>query len=149
MTFTSDGQRGWAVGSSGAILGTRDSGNTWEAQGSGSKSNLSAVTFASDGQRGWAVGGEGTILSTRDGGSTWQAQWGGTTAEFHGVRFTSDGQRGWAVGDDGTILSTRNGGGTWAAASYARYPAPWFYAAALLVLGAALYAGWRLGRRRL
>jgi photosystem II stability/assembly factor-like uncharacterized protein len=90
----------------------------------------------------------GTILNTQDGGNTWQAQ----SKRQHGRASRRDvhrdGQRGWTVGDDGTILSTRNGGRTWVAPTYARYPAPWFYAAAFLVLGAALYAGWRLGRRK-
>jgi photosystem II stability/assembly factor-like uncharacterized protein len=104
------------------------------------------VTFQDDG-RGWVVGDEGTILNTRDGGDTWQAQWGGTNSELHAVTFTDHAQHGWAVGDDGTILSTRDGGRTWVAPTYARYPAPWFYAAAFLVLGAACYAGWRFGRR--
>jgi photosystem II stability/assembly factor-like uncharacterized protein len=96
------------------------------------------VTFTGDGQRGWAVGGRGTILNTRDGGNTWQAQASGSTAELHAVTFTTDGKRGWTVGHDGTILSTRNGGRTWVAPTYARFPAPWFYAAAFLVLGAAI-----------
>jgi photosystem II stability/assembly factor-like uncharacterized protein len=128
-------------------LNTRDGGNTWQTQTSGSKSSLSAVTFQDDG-RGWVVGDEGTILNTRDGGDTWQAQWGGTNSELHAMTFTDHAQRGWAVGDDGTILSTRDGGRTWVAPTYARYPAPWFYAAAFVVLGAACYAGWRSGRRR-
>jgi photosystem II stability/assembly factor-like uncharacterized protein len=148
VTFQDDGQRGWAVGTDGTILSTRDGGHTWQTQSSGSKSRLFAVTFSSDGQRGWAVGSEGTILSTRDGGDTWEAQWGGTNSELHAVTFTDDGQRGWAVGDDGRILITRDGGRTWSAPTYARYPAPWFWAAAFLVLGAALFTSSRFGIRR-
>jgi photosystem II stability/assembly factor-like uncharacterized protein len=107
------------------------------------------VTSHGDGQSGWAVGNDGTILDTRDGGNTWQAEWSGTTADLHSVMFTDDGRRGWTVGDSGTILGTSNGGNTWSALTYARYPAPWFVAAAFLVLGGAISAGWRLGRRML
>ena len=102
------------------------------------------MTFTSDGQRGWAVGDQGTILSTRDGGNSWRAQQSGSTNGLYAVTFASDGLRGWAAGGDSTIIGTRDGGGTWVMASYARYPAPWFYAAAFLVLAAAIYTGWRL-----
>jgi len=56
LAFTSDGQRGWAVGDHGTILSTHDGGGSWQAQRSGTKSTLLAVTFTNDGQRGWAVG---------------------------------------------------------------------------------------------
>jgi photosystem II stability/assembly factor-like uncharacterized protein len=143
VTFSCDGQRGWVAGFNGTILGTRDGGDSWQAQKSGTTKWLSAVTFASDGQRGWAVGFNGTILNTRDGGNSWQAQASGTQSWLPVVTFASDGQRGWAIGREGTMLRTRDGGGTWVMATYARYPAPWFYAAAFLVLAAAVYAGWR------
>ena len=143
LTFTSDGQRGWAVGEHGTILSTRDGGASWQSQWSGTKSALLSVTFGSDGQRGWAVGDQGAILSTRDGGKFWQAQPNGCPHRLCAVAFTSDGQLGWAVGGDSTILSTRDAGGTWVMATYARYPAPWIYPAAFLVLVAAMYAGWR------
>jgi photosystem II stability/assembly factor-like uncharacterized protein len=84
------------------------------------------------------------ILNTRDGGNSWQAQKSGSTQRLLAVAFTSDGRHGWATGGDSTILRTRDGGGTWVIATYARYPAPWFYAAAFLILAAAMYAGWRL-----
>jgi len=148
VTFTSDGQRGWAVGEGGTILSTHDFGNSWQAQISGSASTLMAVTFTGDGQRGWAVGFTGTILSTYDFGNSWQRQTSGSVSRLTAVTFTSDGQRGWVVGFSGTILSTRDGGGTWVAATYARYPAPWFYGAAWLVLAAAIVAGVRFHRRR-
>jgi photosystem II stability/assembly factor-like uncharacterized protein len=147
VTFASEGQRGWAVGVGGAILSTRDGGSFWRPQSSGTETWLQDITFQPDGQRGWAVGMGGTILSTRDGGNTWQPQSSGTSSGFHAVTFTSDGQRGWVVGSGGTILSTRDGGGSWVAATYARYPAPWFYLAAFLVLAAAVAAGLRFNRR--
>jgi HAMP domain-containing protein len=47
----------------------------------------------------------------------------------------------------GTILSTSDGGTTWVAATYRRYPAPWFYLAGFLILAAALTLAWRLRGR--
>ena len=110
-----DGLRGWAVGSRGTILATRDGGSTWAAQPSGTWALLWSVQFAADGLHGWAVGREGTILATRDGGSTWAAQTSGTTASLKSIQFAADGLRGCAVGEGGTILATRDGGSTWAA----------------------------------
>ena len=72
LQFQSDGQRGWAVGTSGTILTTADGGGTWTAQNSGTKADLLALQFQSDGQRGWAMGLGGTILTTADGGNTWK-----------------------------------------------------------------------------
>jgi hypothetical protein len=40
-----DGLTGWAVGDFGTILFTRDGGNTWQAQHSGTESNLTAFYF--------------------------------------------------------------------------------------------------------
>jgi hypothetical protein len=64
---------GWAVGKSGAILATRDGGNAWTPQTSGTEVGLISAHFTADGQRGWAVGDNGTILGTGDGGRLWSA----------------------------------------------------------------------------
>ena len=50
------------MGTGGTILVTRDGGQTWEAQDSGTAADLSAVAF-SDASRGWAAGEAGTVLS--------------------------------------------------------------------------------------
>ena len=105
-------QRGWAVGSGGLILHSRDGGRYWQAQTSGTL-GWDAVQFV-DTQRGWAVGNEGTILATDDGGETWQTQISGTRELLVAVQFV-DAQRGWTVGNDGTILATNDGGETWQA----------------------------------
>ncbi len=141
VALSADGQRGWVAGREGTILATRDGGATWQVQTSGAKSALRSIAFATDGQRGWAVGNEGTILATRNGGDTWQAQKNGTKSwtksQLQSVAFSTDGQRGASAGYDGTILSTRDGGEHWEPASYRRYPAPWFYAASILLLAGA------------
>ena len=111
--FTTDGQRGWAVGTQGAIVATHDGGQSWQPQTSGVTSQLRSVHFSADGQRGWAVGSEGAIVATRDGGQSWQPQASGVKRHLLSVQFSPDGQRGWAVGLTGTIIVTRDGGQNW------------------------------------
>jgi Segregation and condensation complex subunit ScpB/Photosynthesis system II assembly factor YCF48 len=64
---SADAQTGWAVGTGGTILATRDGGTSWEPQKSETEHNLFGVHFV-DAHTGWAVGTGGTILATRDGG---------------------------------------------------------------------------------
>ncbi|MDK9725053.1 MAG: YCF48-related protein [Sterolibacteriaceae bacterium MAG5] len=111
--FHTEGLRGWAVGDNGAILSTRNGGQTWQTQASGVKSWLRSIAFLTDGLRGWTTGDDGTILATRDGGQTWQVQASGINSPLTSIVFLADGLRGWAVGDNGTILATRDGGQTW------------------------------------
>jgi len=59
---------GFAVGGSGRILRTNDSGVTWNEQTSGTSTNLSDVNFAGDALTGIAVGESGIILRTTNGG---------------------------------------------------------------------------------
>ena len=69
-----DADRGWVVGTFGAIWHTGDGGATWVPQSSGTSLPLLAVQFV-DADRGWAVGGDfalgGIVLRTTDGGATW------------------------------------------------------------------------------
>jgi photosystem II stability/assembly factor-like uncharacterized protein len=59
---------GFAVGSTGRILHSTDSGVTWTDQTSGSSANLHDVSFASDALTGITVGDGGVILRTTSGG---------------------------------------------------------------------------------
>ncbi len=76
-----DPDQGWAVGELGVILVTRDGGDNWLPQASGTNASLRAVSFLSP-LDGVAVGGwyetdtglsRGVILRTRDGGVNWEA----------------------------------------------------------------------------
>jgi photosystem II stability/assembly factor-like uncharacterized protein len=78
ITFTADGQRGWAVGLDGTVIATTDGGARWQPQASGTQAWLTSITFTADGQRGWAVGEDGTLIATTDGGARWQPQASGT-----------------------------------------------------------------------
>ncbi|HYJ04959.1 MAG TPA: YCF48-related protein [Chthoniobacterales bacterium] len=113
MFFATDGQRGWAVGDDGTILGSTNGGKTWNPQTSSNKGWLLSVSFTADGQHGWVVGGGGTILSSNDGGKTWNPQTSETKIDLYSVFFVPDAQRGWVVGRGGTILGSTDGGKTW------------------------------------
>ncbi len=104
---------GWAVGNSGTIRKTANSGETWSTQTSGTTNGLNNLYFI-DSNIGWAVGGSGVIRKTIDGGTNWPTQTSsGITA--NGVHFI-DANTGWVVGGDGTngiIRKTINGGTSW------------------------------------
>ena len=118
-----DASHGWAVGGRGTILHTRDGGDTWEEQASGTDFVLEDVVFL-DRRHGWAVGGwprdyavaiyggMGVILATDDGGRTWRPQLDAAAAWLSGAWFI-DRSNGWAVGEYGTVMRTRDGGVTW------------------------------------
>src|SRR5271156_896078 len=72
VAFAADGRRGWAVGSRGTIVATKDGGGHWTPQiSSTSVKDLQGVASAADGRQGWAVGEDGTIVATEDGGTHW------------------------------------------------------------------------------
>ncbi len=102
---------GWAVGSYGVIIHTRDGGVTWERQTSGTFEQLNAVYFL-DAQHGWASGN--ADVYTTDGGATWQL--GSRNQPFGTIRqvYFIDANRGFEVGDGGrAIMRTVDGGRNW------------------------------------
>jgi photosystem II stability/assembly factor-like uncharacterized protein len=107
-----DGNRGWVIGTQGAILATNDGGKSWLPQTSGITDNLLSLTFLADGRHGWVVGVDGTMLFTGDGGNTWVRQNSRTKSVLHSIVFLDD-QRGWASGSEGTIVRTVDGGKNW------------------------------------
>jgi photosystem II stability/assembly factor-like uncharacterized protein/WD40 repeat protein len=114
VSFTSP-EKGWTVGTGGAMLATSDAGATWTTRSSGVTSDLLDVDFV-DEQHGWAVGAGGAVLRTADGGNTWVNQPTGLLGTFNSVDFV-DRQHGWIIGSDpslvSTILATDDGGSTW------------------------------------
>lgn len=112
---------GWAVGgssvdlggnSTGIILHTTNSGESWEEQLNLS-SQLSSVDFISA-TEGWAVGRDGTIRHTANGGNSWSTQPSPISGYLTGVCFV-DKNNGWVVSRDnwGQIIHSSNGGATW------------------------------------
>ena len=104
----------WAVGDSGVVIASTDSGVTWALRPIGTTRDLYCVAFA-DAQHGW-IGGDNGVLFTADGGATWTAQNAGSIA-VRDVVITGSGS--WdtrtivAVGAAGKIARTTNGGATW------------------------------------
>ncbi|HUJ43379.1 MAG TPA: YCF48-related protein [Opitutaceae bacterium] len=102
-----------AVGASGHILRSIDSGATWELAAAPTRATLTGVSFP-DEQHGWIVGHDAIILHTEDGGRTWSKQYQGDDLQvsFLDVLFL-DTQTGFAVGAYAQFLATADGGHTW------------------------------------
>ncbi len=107
-----DNETGWAVGSAGTIIKTKNVENTWYSLVSDNAQTLNDTFIMKDNVTGWAVGTNGTILKTTNGGDTWNPQISGTTVSLNSVYFASS-SVGWAVGANGTILWSTDGGSTW------------------------------------
>ncbi len=107
----SDVNNGWAVGASGLIIHTSNSGKNWSSQTSGITTDLNSVFFVNN-LTGWAVGVGGKIIKTIDGGIIWTLQTSNTTQILYSVKF-ADLNNGWAVGMSDAILRTTDGGTTW------------------------------------
>lgn len=107
------GEQSWiAVGSTGGIYVSTDSGATWNAAYTGTTSNLFAVSFT-DAKTVWAVGGEGTLLKSEDAGVKWTlVKLPSSNGVLRDIKF-ANAKVGWIVGDGGLILATQDGGKTW------------------------------------
>jgi photosystem II stability/assembly factor-like uncharacterized protein/transglutaminase-like putative cysteine protease len=99
---------GWIVGTEGRILYTRNGGQSFEIQPSGTKANLLSI-FMLNAYRGWAAGENGTILLWD--GNSWKVQFEKLNLRISDIRF-SDAQSGFATAGS-QILFTRNGGNSW------------------------------------
>ncbi|HEX8459227.1 MAG TPA: YCF48-related protein [Pyrinomonadaceae bacterium] len=109
IKFVSD-QVGWAVGSSGTVLHTSDSGVTWERQVSGTTALLAGLATINT-NTAWIAGANGTMLFTENGGKTWTACKVNTNVSLSDISF-ADARHGIAVGY-GVILLSNDGGKTW------------------------------------
>ncbi|MCW2960586.1 MAG: hypothetical protein JWM90_973 [Thermoleophilia bacterium] len=106
-----DGRKAIAVGGTGTILRTTDSGDTWTARASGTTQHLIDVTWSSA-TRVIAVGAAGVVVTSEDAGLTWTVRTSGTAQELQGVAAGAE-YAIWAVGLGGTMLHSTNGGVTW------------------------------------
>jgi photosystem II stability/assembly factor-like uncharacterized protein len=97
---------GCAVGDSGNIIRTTNSGANWAAASSGTTQNLRCVAFPTA-NTGFAVGAAGTVVKTSSG-TSWSAITSGTTRNLNGTYWTGN-SNGWIVGDSGTIRKSTNG----------------------------------------
>lgn len=120
---------GWAVGSKGRILHTKDGGKHWERQKSGTNLVLHDVFF-SDAEKGIAIGdrsyflgedtetdkqAKGVVLYTEDGGRHWRPVWKKGQVLVKSIFFLDKGT-GWIsveTIEGSLLLTTRDGGKTW------------------------------------
>lgn len=119
VTFT-DARHGWAVGQWGAILATRDGGESWTKQ----RIDLSAdqplfsVHFTTA-QDGIAVGLWSLMVQTHDGGKTWTKVTlpkppGGGKADRNLYHVFADHQGAlYIAAEQGTVLKSTDGGTNW------------------------------------
>ncbi|PND36313.1 hypothetical protein C1O66_21665 [Paucibacter aquatile] len=111
-----DGQRGWAVGSRGALLRTEDGGRSWDLVDLPAElksSILNALVFAADGLRGWAAVEDGEILATLDGGKNWKLQRREAGKSWVQLLSTADGLKVWALSRQGEVYASEDGGQSW------------------------------------
>ncbi|MDB5104384.1 MAG: Cadherin-like beta sandwich protein [Fibrobacteres bacterium] len=97
---------GDAVGDSGTILKTTNSGVNWSTLVSGTTANLYAVAFPGS-SVGWTAGAGGVVLKTTDNVS-WTPVTSGTTQDLNALYFTGN-NAGWVVGNAGVIRKTTTG----------------------------------------
>lgn len=121
---------GWAVGENGVIRYTKDGGEQWEHQNSGTELYLYGIHFSDvkrgiiTGDRRVAIGedseadkkAKGVILYTDDGGQHWRTAWWKIPVLLSGGPFFLDKNTSWVAVEtlDGTLLlSSGDGGKTW------------------------------------
>lgn len=108
-----DGVRGWAVGSGGQLIATKDGGASWWSWvTTGVHSSLRAVAFA-DYSIGIAAGDAGTLIHSTDGGANWVRVVVPVQSALRAVAISKTGTA-WVVGDAGVILRSTDGGATFA-----------------------------------
>ena len=102
------------------IIHTRDGGQTWTRQTSGTVPNIPfSGVYAVDAQIAWACGGvgpgDGTILHTTDGGKTWERPPGYTQLpdQFVISVYALDANTVWGVGEENTVVYTADAGISW------------------------------------
>src|SRR6185436_3558702 len=86
IRFAPDKRHGWAVGSDGAILYTKDGGFNWDPQSSPVLTTLNGL-YVKDKDRALAVGARGTVLLTTNGGERWLQKHTGVTDHLYGITF--------------------------------------------------------------
>jgi photosystem II stability/assembly factor-like uncharacterized protein len=111
-----------AVGDSGYIVRTVNSGANWTVISKVTNNTLYSVDFA-DSQNGYAVGANGTVLKTTDEGQTWSNVGFHTNLTLISLSFINK-DTGWVAGGNvgvdgphanykGLLMKTTNGGMSW------------------------------------
>jgi photosystem II stability/assembly factor-like uncharacterized protein len=101
---------GFAVGDTGTIIKTTNSGMTWTLQSYVTANSLYSVFFLNV-DTGFVVG-QNSIMRTIDGGTSWTEQFNGNGFVAYSVFFPSH-STGYVVGSNGFIIKTTDFGTTW------------------------------------
>jgi photosystem II stability/assembly factor-like uncharacterized protein len=123
--FFLDQNKGWAVGSRGALLSTLDGGRSWQAGPKPTEDVLRDIYF-SDAKNGWLVCEANVyelkgknprtyLMTTHDGGFRWERVSipdADIDARLVRVVFSPQG-RGWFFGEAGTLFTTTDDGRNW------------------------------------
>jgi len=96
-----DGQTGYAVGSGGRFMRTRDGGRFWHYEALAGAQNWQAVYFA-DAQHGWIAGEGGRLWATDSSGDAWQPVTLPYTNTLRALMADANGEV-WAAGDGGAV----------------------------------------------
>lgn len=112
-----DGKLGWAAGSDGLVISSKDGGKSWMGTGPIAQlsTTLTQISFTTP-QNGWVVS-IGKVHYTGSGGNSWVVQHHersstGKSPGILDIHFVTKSE-GWAVGGLGTVLHTQNGGVKW------------------------------------
>ncbi|MBX3008284.1 MAG: protein kinase [Melioribacteraceae bacterium] len=100
-----------AVGDSGTIIISRDSGNTWQSQFSGVSVTLNDITLLRNG-RGIAIGDSSSIIISDDQFSTVSILPVEKGYTFFSIKFINE-STGFITGNKGLILKTEDSGNSW------------------------------------
>ncbi len=121
--FFVDQNRGWAVGSRGALLATRNGGRNWQVRAHPTEDVIRDIYFSNE-LSGWIVcernvyelktndEARSYLMKTVDGGETWK-RFAVRGADARITRAVFRESRGWAFGEGGAIFTTQDAGLNW------------------------------------
>lgn len=102
-------EHGFAVGTDGLLLETRDAGETWQRKDAGTEAWLRAISHKDEVIH---IAGKGVLLRSEDLGKTWSKMPIPEKRKLVDVVFATR-DHGWITNFDGEILETRDAGQTW------------------------------------
>lgn len=101
----------FAVGTSGFVISSINSGGSWTLRLSGNNVDYLATQFRTE-NLGYITGPDGRVFSTSNGGNSLVDRSRPLSIDFNNLFFTTN-AFGYIIGNDGTALRTSNSGGNW------------------------------------